>query len=143
MKDLKIGVIRNKKEYAQILKVRKVVFVKEQKVPLSLEIDEHEKSSKHVIVFLKSKSIGCARIRTAGKNIKLERIALYKKYRGRGIGNEVMKYLICYCKKKKPMEIYMHAQKYLIKFYEKFGFRRRGKVFEEAGIDHVEMYLKP
>ncbi len=33
----------------------------------------------------------------------------------------------------------MHAQVHLEEFYQEFGFRREGGVFEECGIDHIYM----
>jgi predicted GNAT family N-acyltransferase len=33
----------------------------------------------------------------------------------------------------------MHAQVHLQQFYEAFGFRREGGIFEECGIDHITM----
>ena len=79
VKDLRIRLIRDKKEFEQVLKIREQVFVKEQDVPKDMECDEYEHDSKHVIVLFKDKPIGCARIRFIDKKARLERIALLKK----------------------------------------------------------------
>ena len=92
-------------------------------------------------LFYKNEPIGCARIRLIGKKAKLERIALLKKYRGKGFGKNIVNYLIKYCKKKNIKGIYMNSQYYLMNYYKKFGFKTRGKTFMEAGIKHIEMYL--
>jgi len=52
-----------------------------------------------------------------------------------------MNYLINYCKKRKVKEIYFHAQYHTKDFYKKYGFKTRGKIFIEAGVKHIEMYL--
>jgi ElaA protein len=35
--------------------------------------------------------------------------------------------------------LYLHAQDYVTSLYEKYGFERRGELFQEAGIPHVLM----
>ena len=142
MKKVKIRLVKNKKELGQVYKIREIVFIKEQKVPKKIEFDEFEKSAKHFIVIYKNKPVGCARVRFIDKKAKLERIALLKKYRGKGIGKIVINYLIKYCKNKNAKEIFMNAQYYIRYYYNKLGFKEIGKPFMEAGIKHIKMYLK-
>lgn len=143
-----IRLTKSKKEFEEVLKIRKIVFVKGQKVPVDIEIDGLDDKSKHVIVKYEDKTIGTARIRFFDNKSKIERLAILKKYRGKGLGEREKKktfqYVINYCKRKKKKinEIVIHAQYYLKNFYLKFGFKARGKKFKEAGIDHIEMYLK-
>ena len=141
MKKLEIKLIENQDEYNQIIEIRKKVFVEEQKVPLNLEIDGLDPISEHVIVRLCDEPIGCARIRI-NKSVKLERIAITKKHRGKGFGRRLTKFLVDYCKKKNLNEIRIHSQTYVSDFYKKQGFKIRGKPFYEADIEHVEMYMK-
>jgi len=143
MKDLKIKLIKNKKELEQVLKIREIVFIKGQNVPRWRERDKFDNVAKHVIVIYKNKPVGCARIRFIGKKAKLERIALLKRYRSKGFGKAIMKYLINYAKKHKVKEIVLHSQCYIKDFYKICGFKPRGKTFMDAGIKHIEMYFKP
>ncbi len=142
MKDLKIRLIRNKKELEQVFRIREIVFIRGQKVPRQRERDGFDRSAKHVIVFYRKNPIGCARIRFIGEKAKLERIALLKRYRNKGFGKILMDYLINYCRKKEVKEIFLYSQYYIKDFYEKCGFIPRGKTFVDAGIEHIEMYLK-
>ncbi len=142
MKDLKIRLIKNKKEFGQVFRIREIVFVKGQNVPKERERDGLDSSSRHVIVFYNGKVIGCARIRLIGNKAKLERIALLKEYRGKGFGKIIMDYLVKYCKRKKVKEIVLHSQCYIKDFYNRCGFKERGKVFYDANIKHIEMYMK-
>ncbi|MCD6318277.1 GNAT family N-acetyltransferase [Candidatus Aerophobetes bacterium] len=105
-------------------------------------MDGLENEAKHVIVKYRGKTIGCARVRFLENKAKLERIALLEDYRGKGFGREIMNYLIRYCKRKKVEEIFLHSQSYVKKFYEKCGFKPRGKPFLEAGIKHIEMRME-
>lgn len=139
MEKLNIKQVKNKKEYNKILKIREIVFIKEQNVPKEIEMDEFDKDAKHFIVYLKNKSIGCARIRKINNYVKLERIAILKEYRGRGFGKDLTNFLINYCKKIGFNEIQLHSQIYISNFYEKLGFKSIGKKFLEADIKHIKM----
>ena len=142
IKNMKIRLAKNKKELEDIFRIREIVFIKGQRVPRKRERDEFDKSAKHVIVFYNKKPIGCARVRFVHKKAKLERIALLKEYRNKGLGKMIMDYLINYCRKKKSKEIVLNSQYYIKDFYRKCGFKTRGKIFMDAGIKHIEMYLK-
>ena len=137
-----IRLIRDDDEYKDILTVRNLVFVKEQNVPKDIEFDGLDKESVHVIAKLDKKTIGCARVRSIDGKLKLERIAVLKEYRSKGFGKRLMQYLILYCEERNAEEIVIHAQYYLKRFYERLGFKPRGEAFLEAGIKHVEMYIK-
>jgi predicted GNAT family N-acyltransferase len=136
-----IHVITDRKDYDKALAIRKAVFVKEQKVPVRIEVDEYEADCWHFILHVGNSPAGCARLRPVGRKLKLERIAVLKKFRGLGLGKLIVRHLVRFAKRKEPKEIYMNAQHYLIDFYSKLGFIPRGKVFDEAGISHIQMYL--
>lgn len=142
MYDVKIRIARTGKDIGAALKIRHTVFVIGQSVPQLLEIDGFDSRAKHVLVLYRNKPAGCARIRFLGKKARLERIGVLERYRGKGLGLLLTKYLVAYCKRKKVREIAMHAQYHLRDFYGKLGFRPRGKTFMEAGIRHVEMRMK-
>lgn len=142
MEGLKIRLIKNKKELEEVFNIRNIVFGKEQNISREIDFDGLDNKSKQIIVFYKNKIIGCARIRFIGNKAKLERIAILKKYRGRGFGLTIMHYLIKYTKKRKTKEIYFHAQNYSKIFYEKCGFKVTGKPFKEVEIKHIKMHMR-
>ena len=140
--NLKTRLVKNKKDLKNVFNIRKIIFIKEQGVNREIERDKFDNIAKHVIVLLKNKPIGCARIRFVGKKAKLERIAILKKHRGKGFGKLIVNYLIEYCKNKNVKGIYMNSQYYLKGYYGRLGFKPKGKTFMEAGIKHIKMYLK-
>jgi GNAT superfamily N-acetyltransferase len=73
--------------------IRKVVFVVEQECPEELEW-EFEEESTHYLAFLNGKAVGTARWRVTEKGIKLERFAVLKEARGKGVGSSLVKYLL-------------------------------------------------
>ena len=138
--NLKIQLVKTKKEYSDILDIRKNVFVEEQRVPLSIEI-EHEDDSSHVICYLNEKPVGTGRWRQSSFGIKLERFAVLKQYRNCGIGKEIVYFILSQISSNKT--IYLHAQEAVINFYKKLGFTVSGKQFYEADILHSKMIYKP
>ena len=140
--NIEIKLAENKKELNQIFRIREIVFIKEQNVPKGIEMDEFDTTSKHFIVLHNTKPIGCARIRFTNKKAKLERIAILKKYRGKGFGKILMDYLIDYYEDNDATDIFMNSQFYLKDYYKKFGFEPRGKTFMEASIKHIEMHKR-
>ena len=142
MNGIKIRIAENRSELKKIFKIRETVFAKEQKVPRNIESDKFDKTSKHVIVNYKGKPIGCARVRFVNGNAKLERIAVLKSSRGKGIGKSIMNYLVNYCKDKRAKGVYMNAQYYLKDYYSKLGFITKGKPFFEAKLKHIKMVFK-
>lgn len=141
MNNLEIKKVNNKDDLEKTIEIRKNVFIKEQNVPLDIEIDGLDSEAEHFIAYLDDEPIGCARIRTNKNYAKLERIAIIKKHRGKGFGRQLTDFLIDYCKHKNFHEISLHAQSYVSDFYKKHGFKIRGKPFFESRIEHVEMYL--
>jgi len=140
--NLTIKKVNNKNDFEKVIDIRKNVFIKEQNVPYDIEIDGLDSTSEHFIAYLNDETIGCARIRTEKSVAKLERIAVIKKYRGKGFGTKLTKFLIEYCKKERFDEIVLHSQTQVVDFYRKLGFKTRGKTFFEADIEHIEMYKK-
>ena len=120
--------------------IRKKVFVEEQKVPEDIEWDEFEYSANHVLAYIKDKPAGTARWRQTKKGVKLERFAVLPEFRSFGVGKNLVQFIL-----KELMNsetIYLHAQEHVIKFYEYFGFVKKGCKFFEADIPHWLMELE-
>ena len=134
--NLKIQLVKTKKEYEDILEIRKKVFVEEQNVPLNIEI-EHEEDSKHVICFIDQLAVGTGRWRKTKNGIKLERFAVLTDFRNKGIGKEIVNFILSEISSNNT--IYLHAQEAEVNFYKKLGFIVSGKKFYEADILHSKM----
>ena len=120
--------------------IRHVVFVIGQNCPEELEW-EYEEESTHFLVLDNGESVATARHRKTDKGYKLERFAVLESKREKGYGKIVLKAILDDLSDFKGL-IYMHAQKQVLHFYEKLGFKKEGDEFEEAGIMHFKMYLK-
>ncbi len=133
--------IKSQQEKEQAFEIRRNVFVVEQEVDASEEYDDDDEKSTHFIAFCDGVPCGTARWRFKDKNvIKLERFAVEKDYRGKGVGAALVKTVL----EDLPLagKVMMHAQLHAIPFYEKNGFEAYGPEFDEAGIRHYAMKFK-
>lgn len=122
--------------------IRKKVFVEEQNVPIAEEYDEFEVTANHILAFYNDKPVGTARVRLTEKGSKLERFSVLREYRMLGVGSELVKNLLTKCRNRIESYVYLYSQVQACDFYGKFGFVERGDFFLDAGIEHLEMYLK-
>lgn len=122
--------------FPEIEKIRTVVFIKEQNVPVELEWDEFDNDSTHIIAYYDNKPVGTARLLNDGH---IGRMAVLKPYRNRNIGQNMLKYLIEIAQKKSINKIELSAQEHAVEFYKKYGFSVTGNVYLDAGIPHYNM----
>ena len=140
-----IKILETKEELNLGFALRIEVFVKEQNVPIELELDDkdHSDNTVHIGYFHDDKLIGVARLIDMDKDvIHIGRVAIDKEYRGQGIGHEL---LIC-CENiaqqilKRKIIIELSAQIQAEKFYESLGYNRvNDTIYLDAGIEHVDM----
>jgi predicted GNAT family N-acyltransferase len=128
-----------KVDFKDLRAIREPVFVEEQRVPLELEWDEMDPSCHHVIARDDAhRPIGTGRLTPEHK---IGRMAVLKEWRGRGVGEAMLRALVEKARDLGLSEVSLHAQVDAIRFYEKFGFEPYGERFEEAGIQHQSMKL--
>ena len=140
-----IKILKSKEELNLGFALRIEVFVKEQKVPIELELDDkdHSDNTVHIGYFHEDNLIGVARLIDMDKDvIHIGRVVIDKEYRGQGIGRE----LIIGCENiaqqilKRKIVIELSAQIQAEKFYKSLGYNRvNDKIYLDAGIEHVDM----
>jgi predicted GNAT family N-acyltransferase len=127
-------------ELKKAFAIRHEVFVDEQNCPPDLEIEFND-VSQHFLATVDGEPAAACRWRKTDKGYKLERFAVLKKFRGKGIGQELVKAVLANLPKDAKY-IYLHAQIDAVGLYDKFNFEKEGPEFEEAGIRHYKMVLK-
>ena len=134
-----IQLVKTEEDYKRVLTIRRTVFIEEQNVPESLEI-ENEDESFHVLALSGDIPTGTGRWRKTSEGYKLERFAVLKEFRTKGIGRDIVKFVL----NQIPSQdmIYLHAQESVIKFYKDLGFTIIGSTFIEADIVHAKMVYK-
>ena len=119
-------------------RIRTKVFVEEQNTDHDVEFDGFDDEADHFLFLADDIPAGTSRIRITEEGIKLERLAVLKEYRGKGVGAKLMEHMM---KDVLPTDkkIYLNSQAVVEKVYEKFGFKRVGEMFYEANIEHYKM----
>ena len=140
--DLKLGTWEALKDLAAPLRTE--VFVEEQEIPQDLEWDEHDVTALHALVVNKlGQPVATGRLlQPQPKVAQIGRMAVSKPLRGGSLGRMVMDAFIEAARKRGDHEVILHAQCSAEGFYRRMGFKAHGEVFQDAGIDHIEMRLK-
>lgn len=121
--------------------VRRQVFVREQGISEDLVFDNHDRDALHVVVKDGERAIGTARVRFLGnKQAKLERMAVTKAFRHKGVGRGIIAFLAEELRDKQVQKVVIHAQEGAVEFYKSCGFKESGLPFWEANIKHIKMY---
>jgi len=140
MNELSYKLVTGDAELEKAFDVRRQVFVNEQGVSEGLVFDGQDREALHVVVKDGGRVIGSARVRFLGDNqAKLERMAILKRYRHKGVGREMLMFLNTVLKDKRVQQVIIHAQLEVVPFYKSCGFDEIGSPFEEAGIRHIKM----
>jgi predicted GNAT family N-acyltransferase len=135
-----VQVAKQDEQLEQAFAIRRKVFVEEQKVPLSLEMDEWENDSIHFVLYDGDKAVGTGRLRPWERQTgKVERVAVLQDYRGQGSGRIIMKAIEEHARKLGMTRLVLNAQVRAQKFYESLGFQAEGDIFLDAGIEHIKM----
>ncbi len=125
--------------------VRTAVFVDEQKIPAELEWDAADASGVHAVAFNGlGMALATGRLLEHSPGVaRIGRMAVLATVRGANLGSAVLDSLAGVARQRGDRELLLHAQASAAGFYERQGFNRRGAMFEEAGIPHVEMVRSP
>ncbi len=116
--------------------VRRSVFVEGQGVDEKIDFDGKDEACAHLLLLLAGEAAGTLRIRRTIEGIKLERIAVLEKHRGRQFGKLLVESALALVSGR----IYIHAQTQSKDFYQKVGFIVEDPtIYYEADIPHITM----
>lgn len=127
------------------LRLRWTVFVEEQNVPPSLEVDAFDASvAVHGLALLDGVPAGAGRFLLVEPGVaRIGRMAVVDHVRGRGIGAALLRFLEAEARRRGAKRFTLNAQISAREFYEKAGYRGVGGIFDDAGIPHVRMDRTP
>jgi predicted GNAT family N-acyltransferase len=118
------------------LAVRAIVFMEEQAVAFAEEFDAGDDEAAHLLGEIAGEPAACGRLRFGDGWAKLERIAVRRLYRGRGLAHRLIDVMLAEAAGRGCRRCRLHAQVHLVDLYRKHGFTPCGEVFYEAGIPH-------
>jgi predicted GNAT family N-acyltransferase len=141
--DLSVSIARNLDDILRVATIRSAVYMAEQECPYDEEFDGNDFSATHLIGYVGSEPAACLRIRYFAEFAKVERLAVRREFRRTRLAFQISKAAIELCRAKGYGRIYAHAQKRLLNFFDRLGFRRLegGKEFAFSDFDYVEIVL--
>jgi predicted GNAT family N-acyltransferase len=137
--DYKVRRARNQHELASALALRHQVFCLEQGVPEHEEVDGRDPEGIHLVAVADGQLLGTCRLLVVGRTVQLSRLAVRDGARRRGIATALLEAADAESRGAGAARIVLHAQTYARALYDHDGYRPRGSVFREAGIEHVAM----
>ncbi len=118
-------------------RIRELVFVREQGVPLELELDDQDPHCDHALAYAADGSaVGTGRLLPDGH---IGRMAVLMEWRGKGVGALLLQALMEQARQRRHTRVRLNAQTYAAGFYRRYGFEVSGPEFMDAGIPHVPM----
>ncbi len=83
--------------------------------------------------------IATARLIPKGNIAKIGRVAVVRSDRGKGVGLELMRFVIGEAQQMGFIESVLNSQTYAIPFYHRLGYVVEGEEFLDGGIPHYKM----
>ena len=140
---LSVAVARTFEDVMRAASIRAAVYMAEQNCPYEEEFDGNDFSATHLIGYVGDEPAGCLRIRYFADFAKIERLAVRGEFRTTRLAVSLMRAGIELCRAKGYRRIYAHAQKRLLNFFVRLGFRQleHGREFAFSDFDYVEIVL--
>jgi predicted GNAT family N-acyltransferase len=131
-------------EFDELLALRHRVFCIEQGVPKREEIDGRDSDAVHLVAVRVADSgerrvLGTCRLLFVDRTVQLSRLAVDVAARRQGIATLLLREADREAAAARSRRIVLHAQTYAQELYSAGGYETRGRVFVEAGIEHVAM----
>lgn len=135
-----IVLVQNEQQLADALRIRELVFVKEQGISQDLDLDGKDEYAQNVIMCLRDAVIGTGRVVIDGAQATLSRIAVTSPYRGNGYAGMIVRKLeeLALLQGATAFELYPHA--HLRALYERLGYRKaESEQYEVCGHPLIRM----
>lgn len=128
-------------DLAKVFAIRAAVFMSEQNCPYEEEYDGNDFTSTHILGFVEGQPAAVLRIRYFADFVKIERLAVLPRFRGSRIAFAVVEHAFNLVRRKGYRTAYGHAQKKVVGFWSRFGFKPMTKNTTLVFSDHeyVEM----
>jgi len=136
------GTEANNAKLDQCFAIRYKVFVEEQNVPSDLEMDGLDEETFQALLLADNQPVATARfhILTDESQVKVERVAVLKAWRRKGLADKIMDAIEDYARSEHNIqEVKLNAQITAVPFYKKRGYEIVSDSFLDADIVHYTM----
>ena len=131
--------VSDEREMSAALALRHDVFCVEQGVPEHEELDGRDGEGLHLVAVSGEQMLATCRLLFVGPTVQFSRLAVRRSARRQGIATAMLTAADEESRAGGARRIVLHAQTYARELYEIAGYRPRGRVFWEAGIEHIAM----
>ena len=130
----------------ELLRFRQGIFVVEQHSPYP-DLDDRDQNAWHLVARVEGELAGYLRLMPIvgpPPLVRIGRVAVSSRLRRHGIGRALMAEALMFCRKRYPLQpIALAAQRPLVPFYQSFGFSATSGPYDDFGVEHIEMALRP
>ncbi len=130
---------RSEDEMKEVLEIRREVFCREQGVPEREEADGHDGDAVHLVAISGEQVVATSRLLFVGPTVQFSRLAVRMGARRHGIATALLQAAEDEARVAGARRLVLHAQTYARSLYEAAGYEPRGRLFMEAGIEHLAM----
>ena len=130
---------QGEEEMAALIELRHEVFCEEQGVPVREELDGRDHEAMHLVAVSGSEVLATCRLLFVGATVQFSRLAVRASARRRGIASALLERADEEARAGGARRLVLHAQTYARSLYDQAGYEPRGRVFMEAGIEHIAM----
>jgi len=130
---------RGEDEMGAVLALRHEVFCVEQGVPEREEVDGRDGDAMHLVAVSGAELLATCRLLFVGPTVQFSRLAVRVSARRHGIASALLDLADEEAKAAGSRRLVLHAQTYARSLYEAAGYEPRGRLFMEAGIEHIAM----
>jgi len=123
----------------KVLEIRHEVFCREQGVPEREELDGRDREAVHLVAISGQHVLATCRLLFVGPTVQFSRLAVRTSARRRGIATALLQLADDEARAAGARRLVLHAQTYARSLYESVGYEPRGRLFMEAGIEHIAM----
>ena len=131
--------LRGQEELDAALELRHEVFCVEQGVPEQEELDGRDHEGIHLVAVADGELVATCRLLMVGTTAQFSRLAVRADHRRQGIATALLELAEAETRAAGGRRLVLHAQAYARELYEHAGYRPRGRLFWEAGIEHIAM----
>lgn len=124
---------------AALIELRHEVFCEEQGVPVREELDGRDHEAMHLVAVSGTEVLATCRLLFVGTTVQFSRLAVRVSARRRGIATALLRRADEEARAGGARRLVLHAQTYARSLYDAAGYEPRGRVFMEAGIEHIAM----
>lgn len=140
---MKFKIAKTKDDLEICHKLREIIFIEEQNVPILVEKDGKDIYATHFLLLNDDNiPIGVGRVVADNNAAVIGRVGITKEFRKNGLGFLLMQNIIDYCKNQGFEKITLSAQEHALNFYKKLNFEViSDRYISPSNIPHYKMQL--